>query len=301
VTQEIVEADLEKIDHVLQMVISDASYIKIERMGGLTNHTYSVLMKNHDMLVVRVPGTGTEKLICRSAEKISTQLACDLGIDTELLYFGNDGMKVCKYIEDGVTMSPEIMRKEENILQAARILKMIHTSGVDTKVPFDVLGMAAKYESILIENKVSLYNDYSEIKTRVMNIKNNVGMLGYSEKVPCHNDPLCENWVLGKDGMYLIDWEYAGMNDGMWDLADLSIEAGYDNYLDEILLESYFNRQAMKEEKDRFLANKIYLDYLWTLWGLTRVPFDGHEMQEYADKRYRRLKLNLLNTQLVEE
>ena len=47
------------------------------------------------------------------------------------------------------------------------------------------------------------------------------------------------------------------------------------------------------EEKKRFVAAKTYVDYLWTLWGLTRIPFDGEFMQEYADGRYERLKKNI--------
>ena len=41
-------------------------------------------------------------------------------------------------------------------------------------------------------------------------------------------------------------------------------------------------------------ASKIYVDYLWTLWGLTRVFFDGEFMQQYADMRYQRLKHNIV-------
>ena len=41
------------------------------------------------------------------------------------------------------------------------------------------------------------------------------------------------------------------------------------------------------------MANKLYLDYLWTLWGKTRVPFSGDEMEQYALDRYMRLKINL--------
>ena len=79
----------------------------------------------------------------------------------------------------------------------------------------------------------------------------------------------------------------------MWDLADVSIEADYDEKLDEMLLREYFGRAATENEFKRFIANKIYLDYLWTLWGKTRVPFDGKMMEDYALNRYVRLKQNI--------
>ena len=93
--------------------------------------------------------------------------------------------------------------------------------------------------------------------------------------------------------MYLIDWEYAGMNDGMWDLADVSIEAGYDAECDRLLLLAYTQREPDKLTEKHFLASKLYVDYLWTLWAKARVPYDGQPMEDWALDRYTRLKNNL--------
>ena len=62
---------------------------------------------------------------------------------------------------------------------------------------------------------------------------------------------------------------------------------------DALLLETYFGNAPSAKQQRRFTAAKMYVDYLWTLWGLTRVPFDGDFMQEYADTRYARLKRNI--------
>ena len=149
------------------------------------------------------------------------------------------------------------------------------------------------YEKVIEDNNVPMFDDYTEIKAKVMKIKAEIDNAIDIKKVPCHNDALCENWVLGDGRMYLIDWEYAGMNDGLWDLADVSIEADYSEANDDLLLASYFGRTPTSVEKHRFIANKLYLDYLWTLWGKTRVPFDGQPMEEYALQRYIRLKKNI--------
>lgn len=62
---------------------------------------------------------------------------------------------------------------------------------------------------------------------------------------------------------------------------------------DKKLLEAYYQRDATAEEQQYFVAEKIYVDFLWTLWGLTRVPYEGKFMEEYAAGRYTRLKRNL--------
>jgi thiamine kinase-like enzyme len=57
--------------------------------------------------------------------------------------------------------------------------------------------------------------------------------------VPCHNDPWPGNLIDADGRVYLIDWEYSGMNDPVWDLADLSVEAGFDAEQDRAMVEAY--------------------------------------------------------------
>lgn len=291
--KKIIKKDLYTITKLLKRVFNIQAYLNITRLGGLTNHTYKVTLQDGQAYVFRIPGEGTEKLINRVNEKISTELACELGIDVDLLYFGEDGTKISSYAKNAKTMSPESMKREHHIRQAAVIFQKLHTSNINTGILFDVFQIATDYEQFLLDNHVDIYDDYAEIKTEMMHIKENVDQEQQVELVPCHNDPLCENWVEGDERLYLIDWEYAGMNDSMWDLADLSIEAGLNIQQEEFLLEVYFNRLVTSNERKRFWANKLYLDYLWTLWGKTRVPFDGEPMEQYAMERYTRLKDNL--------
>lgn len=288
--KEIVKEDIPMVRELLAKVLGGDGYADISRMGGLTNHTYKVTLDNGEEYVVRIPGEGTEELIVRSDEMISTRLACDLGVDAEMLYFGENGAKVTRYIPNAVTMSSETLREARHIKQMAEIFRKMHSCGVDTGVPFEVFEMAEGYEKIIFENSVAMFDDYAEIKSRVMEIKNEVDASADIKKVPCHNDPLCENWVEGDGRMYLIDWEYAGMNDGMWDVADVSIEAGFDDECDGLLLAAYLGRAADVTDKKHFLASKIYVDYLWTLWAKARVPYDGQPMEDWAQERYARLK-----------
>lgn len=288
--KEIVKEDVPQIKELIRKVLGTEHYKDISRMGGLTNHTYKVTLENGEIYVVRIPGLGTEELIVRSDERISTDLACDLDIDARMLYFGENGTKVSDFITDAVTMSADTLKEPGHIRQMAEIFQKLHGCGVDTKVPFEVFDMAEGYEKIIHEKQVSMFDDYQETKEEVMRIKAEIDSAVEIRKVPCHNDPLCENWVEGNNRLYLIDWEYAGMNDGMWDLADISIEAGFDNARDEMLLSTYLGREADTMEKKHFLASKIYVDYLWTLWAKARVPYDGQPMEDWAVERYTRLK-----------
>ncbi len=288
--REVLAIDIPKIKKLISNVLGTENYTDICRMGGLTNHTYKVTMPDGNEYVVRIPGEGTEEMIVRSDELISTKLACDLGIDTDLLCFNEDGSKVTKCIPNAITMSAELLHQDKHIEQVADIFRKLHSCGVDTKVPFEVFEIAKGYEKIIADNNVAMFDDYDEIKSEVMQIKSEIDSTINIKKVPCHNDALCENWVEGDGKMYLIDWEYAGMNDGMWDIADVSIEAGFDETYDEKLLTAYLGHNPTVSDKKHFLANKIYVDYLWTLWAKTRVPYDGKPMEDWAQERYSRLK-----------
>ena len=291
--REIINADLPQVAQLLQTVLGVSGYKHIERMGGLTNHTYHVTLEDEKEYVVRIPGEGTEELIVRNDEKVSTELACRLGVDAKMLYFGADGSKVTEFIPNAITMSAETLHEERHIAQMAQIFRTMHSCGENTGVSFEVFDMAAGYQKIIADKQVPMFPDYAEKEARIIEIKQEIDRLINAPKVPCHNAPLCENWVEGNGRMYLIDWEYAGMNDGMWDLADVSIEAGFDEAHDLLFLEQYLERKPTATDRKHFLASKIYVDYLWTLWAKARVPYDGQPMEDWAVQRYARLKDNL--------
>ena len=292
--REIEAADIPKLRDLMKLVFGDSEWEDIRRLGGMTNHSYKITRADGQEYLVRIPGEGTEEMINRLDERKSTELACRLGIDSPLIYFGDDGRKVMRFIRDPQFMSEEVMRRKENLLQAASIFRKLHSCGEDTGVRFEVFEMAELYERIIRDGGVALYDDYDQVRNTVMTIKADVDRNGEAERVPCHNDSLIGNWVLDSGGkLYLIDWEYSGMNEAMWDLSCLSIEAVYSAENDAELLSAYYGRETTVEERKRFAAAKLYVDYLWTLWGLTRVPFDGQFMQDYADERYKRLKKNI--------
>lgn len=288
--REIVKEDLRKIEELALELFGEREIGKVSRLGGLTNHTYAVALSKETM-VFRMPGDGTEKLINRKNEKISTELAGRLDLDAKVIYINDTtGVKISRYVEEAETMSKEAFRRMDNVLLAADILRKLHHSGEDTKVSFEVFEMADGYEKLILENEVELYSDYFESKQKIQKLRE---MTPKIKKVSCHNDPLCENWIRDKKRMYLIDWEYAGMNDSLWDVADLSIEAELDEDKDRILLDAYTEHEVSEEIILRFMVNKVYIDFLWSLWGKARVPFEGDCMEEYARSRYVRMKENL--------
>ena len=283
------QSDLSEITRLMEErfgedIIGDVIWLD----KGLTNRSYKVAVKS-GVFVVRLPGQGTEELINRKDEYVSNKIACDLKIDSDLLYFDTStGVKISAYITDALTMSPELLRQKPNIIMAAQLLKKLHECKTDSGVDFNVPEKINDYEAYLKKNGIGFYDDYYTKKQEILKVAD---MFSKSPdaKAPCHNDPLCENWVYGDNRMYLIDWEYAAMNDPMWDVAVVSIESSMGIDEDQVLLSSYLGNNVTKSDMIRFLANKVLLDFLWSLWGKTRIPVSGMEMEEYAKQRYERM------------
>lgn len=270
--------------------------VKLSRLGGLTNRNY--LASTGDLkLVVRIPGKDTDLIINRNCEREIVEAIKDIDIDAPLVKFDFDtGIKVAKYIEGAITMSPESICDTHRIKQVASLFKRLHESEIEVDTIFDPFVLLENYEMTLVTLGGTFPSDYYEVKNQVLGLR--AAQEGTPKRVICHNDPLSENFVVSSfDEMYLVDWEYSGMNDPLWDLADVSIEASYTEAQDKILLETYYGESADDTTLRSFILQKLYIDLLWSLWGyireLTKDVDDTYDFLEYGNNRYLRLKVNL--------
>ena len=173
------------------------------------------------------------------------------------------------------------------------ILRKLHNSGVEFNNEFNVFRQVEKYEDLLERAQGKNFDDYKEIREKVMNLENELEILGIDLR-PCHNDTVPENFIKGKDKLYLIDWEYSGINDPMWDLAAHIIECDFDKDEEELFLQKYFKSNEVEYKyKKKILIYKICQDFLWSLWANIKEA-KGDDFGSYSIDRYNRAKENLL-------
>lgn len=83
------------------------------------------------------------------------------------------------------------------------------------------------------------------------------------------------------------------MNDPLWDVGDLCVEAKLDAAGEEELLAAYFGARGTPPtaaERGRVVVYKAMCDLLWTLWGLVQHA-NGNPAEDfwaYALERLRR-------------
>jgi len=92
--------------------------------------------------------------------------------------------------------------------------------------------------------------------------------VGPVEVVFGHNDLLPANFIDDGERIWLIDWDYAGWNSPLFDLANLASNAEFDHAAEEHLLAEYFGRPPDARLWKSYTAMKCASLLRETLWGM---------------------------------
>lgn len=271
--------------------VNDEDITEVEPAGGMTNKNYKICVKG-SRYILRVAGTGTEQMINRNTEMFNSAIASEKGYNVEVPYFSLEtAVKISKFIENAETLTHRSIKKEENLKQVTDILRDLHESTdfhMDNE--FNVFRELEKYENILKQDRGSFFEDYDEVRKKVMVLEEELKVCK-RVFVPSHNDLVSENLVKDTEGrIYLIDWEYSGVNDDMWDLAALSLENEFSEDDIELMFRLYFKeKEADKDSRRRLLIHQICQDILWAVWTLIKEA-EGDDFGTYGIDRYNRAK-----------
>jgi thiamine kinase-like enzyme len=271
----------------------DGSGITVSRLGGLTNLVFRV---DHagEQYVLRLPGKGTEEYINRVYEAQAARAAAKSGVSPDLIHVdAQSGIMVTRLVDAAVTMSPEKFKTMAGApARAGEVLKRLHTSGVKFANEFDLFRMIDDYLKVLATKDVELPGGYHDVVREAEGVREALKARDLP-LVACHCDPLCENFLdQHQKRMWIVDWEYSGMNDPMWDLGDLSVEGSFTPAQEEEMVRAYFGGEPRPSERGRIVIYKAMCDLLWTLWGLiqhaNKNPVD--DFWAYSVNRFERCK-----------
>ncbi len=241
---------------------------RVERLGGLTNRVYRI-ETDRKTYCLRIPGEGTEEYINRGHEGHAAREAARVGVGAPVAYFSDRaGLCVTEFLAGATTMSPELFETRKGApARAGAALRRLHTSDAVFQNRFELFAMVDDYMKILDAKNASLPDGYRQAMQAAESVR--AALAAHPlPLVACHCDPLCENFLDTGSKMWIVDWEYSGMNDPLWDLGDLSVEAQMSPEREEEMIAGYFGGQASPAERGRVMIYKAMCDFLWTLWGL---------------------------------
>lgn len=283
----------ELVQRKLRLIFHDDSIIfdKSRFAGGLTNYNYIMDVKGTEY-VIRQPGGMTNQMIDRQIEKVNNTIACELGLNSECYYFDEiSGIKISVYLPNSKNIAQADPCDQVSIKAVSDLMKKTHNSSKKFPNFFDWQGELTKYEQIVRDIKGAFFFDYADLKKRLIEFQES--HVRNTICVPCHNDTVPENFVVAENGRaYLIDWEYAGMNDPSWDVAAYIIESKLSEEAIDSLMSEYYGQTPSEEELLKIKSFMVAQDLLWTVWALIR-HYNGEDFLDYCNLRYERFRKNL--------
>ncbi len=262
----------------------------LTRLGGLTNLVHRVDVHGRS-IVVRIAGAGTEEYIDRAIEAHNASAAYEAGVSAKVLHTDPaTGLMISEAIQGIETMTPALFEtRSGSAARAGHALARLHTSGQTFQFHFELFAMIDEYLELLSAKQATLPEGYHEIVAAAAPVKAALEA-SPATLAPCHCDPLCENFLDDGNQMWIVDWEYSGMNDPLWDVGDLAVEAGLDSEQQAELMHAYFGGTPTAAQHGRVEIYKAMCDLLWTLWGLIQHADNNpaEDFWAYATERFER-------------
>ena len=269
----------------------DVSQAEIVKIGGMSNKNYKVVFEGKSY-VLRVPGLGSEGMVERSNEEFNAIEGCRMGVNPQIKYFNaKTGIKLADFIENAETLNSGTIQRHENLRKIADIYHQVHDSHVRLKNEFNIFQEIEKYDKLITQKNAVMYKGWANFKPKVMALESHLNKIGV-ELTACHNDAVPENFIKAEDGtIYLIDWEYSGMNDPMADFAALFIESEFSVDSRDYFLKEYYHDDLPPKIEERILCYEILWDTLWAQWAVIKDAC-GDDFGSYGLDRYNRAKEN---------
>jgi thiamine kinase-like enzyme len=262
--------------------------------GGITNNNFRIDVGG-ESFVLRIVGADTELLgINRDYEYAANLEAGKRGIAPEVYYFIQpEGYLITRFI-NGRAISPDEIHQPENIRRVMDTVRKIHTMQVIPGV-FDAFRIVRDYTQTARHYQVAIPNNYGWLMERLQEAEKALSVHPYKPR-PCHNDLLNANFLTNGQ-LYILDWEYAGMGDIFFDLANFSDHHNLSDEQDRWMLECYFDAEVNPNHWAHLKIMKIMSDLREATWGLVQIgisklDFDFHE---YTDKFFGRVLENVHN------
>ena len=254
--------------------------------GGITNLNFLVNHGN-DKLVVRLGQDIPEHLVFRSNEINVSKAAYEIGVSPKLIH-SELGVLVLEYIESE-TLNPTGVQK--NLDRIMPVIKKIHN-----EIPNFLSGQPAMfwvfyvikyYANFLRSNHSSHQDKIDDLMYKASKLEK---LSSPREIVFGHNDFLAANFLDDGSKIWVVDWEYGGFNDPLFDIGGLASNNDFNQDLEKEALEMYYEKTLTNDVLLKYNSMKTASLLRETMWSMvseitSKLEFDyGLYTQENLSK-----------------
>jgi thiamine kinase-like enzyme len=246
--------------------------------GGITNRNYGVQQSDGQRFAVRLGQDLPEHGVMRFNEQAAARAAAKAGVSPKI-YFTAPGVMVSRLLP-GRTLSADEIRQPENLSRLVSLIKCGHMGMAahlhGPLLAFWVFHINRSYGAALRQAGARLADDLPRLLALNDRLERRIGKV---DMLFCHNDLLAANIFDDGVRLWLLDWDYAGFNSPLFDLANLSSNNGFFPAEDATLLEEYFGTKPDAALWDGFRAFKcasLLRELLWSAVSelTSQVDFD---------------------------
>jgi thiamine kinase-like enzyme len=262
--------------------------------GGITNANFKVNL-GAEQVVVRVPGNNTEVLgIDRASEVAANRAAAAVGIAPEVVAVDEEtGCIVTRFLE-GRPIPMAELATEPTLGAVIAALVRVHGAG-SVETEFNHFEVIRTYHDEAQRRGVPEPFDYDQVSAVLARIE---AVRPFRPSVLGHNDLLNAN-MLHDGSIRILDWEYAGMADPFFDLANFSVNNELGSEHDDSVIRHYFG--TVDESKLATLAlMKLVSEVREAMWAVVQIAISELEVDfvAYANERYERFEVLLAAMEL---
>lgn len=246
---------------------ADPAGAAIEAVAGLTNLVFRISTPERRFWL-RLPGPHSAAYLDRAAEAHNARAAAAAGVTPAVIHAGPDGTMATEFVEGATPLPAPGRISRDSLALIAPCFRRLHRETAPFRGTFDALGSSERYlarhpsTAAMAERMAAIIAHMR--KTKAALDERSVPL------APCHCDPVPENILVGKERALLLDWEYAGMADPLWDLAYFAAAARLPAADEDYLLRAYLGRAASDAERTRIALHKAQAAGLATAWALMR-------------------------------
>jgi len=258
--------------------------------GGITNLNF-VVADGGQRYFVRVGEDIPIHGVLRFNELAAARAAELAGVSPAVIY-AEPGVMVTRFIE-GRTYEAADLRAAERLASVVELLKRVHR-----EIPkhlrgpvlmFWVFHVVRDYAATLRDDRsprVPLLND---LLARADALEAAVGAI---DLVFGHNDLLAGNFIDDGERIWLVDWDYAGFNSPLFDLANLAANNDYPPEMERELLGRYFDRPPDDDLLRRYAAIKCASALRETMWSMVQETHStlDFDYPQYTDENLARFE-----------
>lgn len=239
-------------------------------LGGISNMNWRVEIEGEaSAFFVKMPGRGTEMFIDRAAARAASRQAEVIGLGPRTFdYLDSEDVEIAEFV-DGRRPSTNRDFAEAAVREVAvGLYRRFHAAPLLplTKTVFDMID---EHDRQVAELGAATPPDHGWLARQTRLARAALEASGL-DLVPCFNDPMPGNFLIGEDGsILLIDFEYASNNDRLYDLAVWSGEMFFSEEIDRTLLEMYFGH-CSDALFARLMVHKALADVKWSTWAMVQ-------------------------------